>query len=179
MTIYHWKALNWLLLVGFIVGIKFPKNGGCCVCCTFGMFPKNWFCWVELSIEPAMKLLFAWLLLICNEDGGDDNIGWIVGCAVFVGLCNFSWFIDSDGPLFFDFVDNKLSKSIFMWPAFDHVWPIIVVVEALSDWVLSGVWRFCGCNILLDGWRIFAAMEKEKFFFNNLAWFSLFCQSKQ
>lgn len=154
LTLYHWNALNWLLkllVVGLIVfDSKLPKPDS-------DWFPVNWFvacvgfnAWEpKLLLTLLLKLLFARFVLICAADVGDVIVvGWIGNAAdwVFTGLCDFSWFIDNDGPIDFDFVESKLSKSIFMGPAFDQVWPTIFNVVGFVWLLISVVLVDIGCN---------------------------------
>lgn len=159
---YHWNALNWLFKLfafGFTVAIRLPKNGcwfvagctfpdcifGCgCVCVGLNIAPK-------LLFKLLLKLLFTALLLICT--GGGDIIGGTGDCCCLTGLCNFNWFIDIDWFDDFDFVDIKLSKSIFM-AVFDHVWPTSASVVAFNCAISSNWAVDCGVNILLVGCKI-------------------------
>lgn len=109
---------------------------------------------------PNELLLFKLLLLllICNDDGCER--GGIDGAAVFVGLCIFNWFIDSDGPDDFDLPDIKFSKSI---PTFDHVGPTIGAGE-LSGCLLSfTLVEDCGRRMLFVGCRISAGKSQVEF----------------
>lgn len=165
---YHWNALNWLFRLfafGLTVVMRLPKNGcwfvctlpdklfGCCCCC----------CWVGLNIFAPkllfrlLKLLLTALLLICK--GGGEIIGGTGGdCCCLTGLCNFSWFIDSDA-FAFDFVDIKLSKSMFS-AVFDQVWPTSDSVVGF-DRMESSTWKVdCGVNMLLVGCKILPAKKK-------------------
>lgn len=158
LTVYHWNALNWLLLKLLVVGlIKLPKPDS-----DWWLLPMNWFDAPKLLLI-LLKLLLATFVLICAADvcGGivGDCIGNVDGC-VFTGLCSFSWFIDNDGPDDFDFGDSKLSKSILIGPAFDQVWPTIFSVVGF-DWPLLSFWfSDIGCNSVLVGCSILADLTK-------------------
>lgn len=112
-----------------------------------------------------LKLLLAKFVLICAAVACDGLVGCIGNAVgwVFTGLCNFSWFIDNDGPDDFDFGESKLSKSILIGPAFDQVWPTIFKVVGF-DWLLISVeFVDIGCNkVVLVGSNILAIWSTRK-----------------
>lgn len=128
---YHWKALNWL----------FKFDCGC-----IRMLPNNCdCCWL---IDDGDSGMFGY----CFGGLATLFIGWCWICLT--GLWLFNWFIDGAGPEFFDLPDNKLSKSMFIAPAFVHVDPsgmFGVFVSVNWFWEL---FTLTGCSRLLEGWRI-------------------------
>lgn len=141
-TLYHWNALNWLLkllVVLLAVGlIRLPKpvNGWFVVGTPCGV-PKL------LLLTLLLKLLLAKFVVIC------DAIVVGLDCGAFTGLCAFNWFMDNDGPIDFDFDVSKLSKSMLMPPAFDHVWPTISNVVGFVCVLLSFALVDVGCKTLV------------------------------
>lgn len=154
LAIYHWNALNWLFkLLEFELAIWLLPNRWPCGW-TFGMLFEYCVFWVGLMTPPNKLLLrlLLLLLLICKEDGVGD---------VLTGLCNFNWFMESDGPLDFDLPDIKLSKSMFIAPELDHVWPTTIAVAFC--WLHSDVIVDCGWSKLLVGKSMLAKIKRNRY----------------
>lgn len=163
---YHWNALNWLFkLFDWMVGIRLPKNCDCCWACA------GWklicvcvcVCVGLISVVPTKLLLrmLDWLLLICNADGGvNGTVGDITPAAgafdvaILTGLCNFNWFIDNVGPVAFVLPDIKLSKSMFIGPAFVQVEPTGMFALACCCIRLFSLLEFNGWRMLFVGCRM-------------------------
>ncbi len=127
---YHWKALNWL----------FTFDCGC-----IRMLPNICdCCWLTDDDDGMFGYCFGGLATLL-----------IIGCdGCLTGLWLFSWFIDGAGPVFFDFPDNKLSKSMFIVPEFVHVDPSGIVGVFVSVVWFWELFALTGCSRLLDGRRI-------------------------
>lgn len=154
---YHWKALNWLLKFVGLPCTRLPNRFAGCFCCCcgcivdcwcwIGMFEYCGFCWGDVTLPP---IRFGWM----PTGGTSVDVD-------LTGLWTFSWFIEGAGPVFFDFPDKRLSRSMPIEPAFDHVDPtgMAAAAAAIDDLeagviISSKALLLCGWRMLLDGWRI-------------------------